>query len=495
MKTQILRLEPYDDVVSIRDKMNWAKTRRILLVWPARRLRLRRLDFILLRRHARHLGAQIALVTHDQAVRIEAHEAGVPVFASVEEAHSAPWRYDRRRRKRRRPRPPEQLAALREAARPALITWTQHPLVRTVVFTVAVLALLAIVAVLAPSAEVQLTPIVRSEGITIDVQAGPDISAVNLSGALPATWRTVEVEGRAEAPVTGETRSPSSPAHGEVVFTNLTTQAIVIPKGTLVLGGDPPVRFTTTRAAQVPAGAGEQITVPVQALDWGARGNLPADSLRTLTGDLGLKVAVTNPSPTRGGADTVVAAPAPLDHSRLYSQLRTDLEATALEELRATLEAGDILLEDSLEPVSVLQRTYDPPGEQPSETLRLTLRMTFRALVIRSDDLRTLAEGIRQTQLLAGYQPVPDTLRWVMSTPPVLEGEQAHGQLRINWQEIAVIDPAQVISGVSGRLLEEASSWLRETMPLAAPPRITLSPPWWPRLPLLPFRIHIVVMQ
>ncbi len=492
MKTQILRLEPYDDVVSIRDKMNWAKTRRILLVWPARRLRLRRLDFILLQRHARHLGVQIAIVTRDRVVRQAAQQVGLPVFRSTTEAHRAPWRYDRRRRRwRRRPHSVEQIAALRTAAHPESPAWARQPAARLALFTIAVLAVLAVGALLAPAATLHLTPLTRQDGLTLPVTAAPDIPTVNLSGALPAVWRTVEVEGRAEAPVTGQTTTPARPATGRVVFTNLTGHPVSVPEGTVVLGGNPPVRFATTRPLTVPAG-GEADAI-VRALDWGSRGNLPAGSLTSLLGDLGLQLRVTNPAPTHGGADTPVAAPAALDRSRLYSRLRSELAATALQELQASLAPDDLLIADSLEPVQVLQRTYDPPDNRPSDTLRLTLRMTFRALVVRGDDLRSLAEGIRQTQLLPGYRPLPDTLTWTSVTTPTRHGERITWRLHIRWQSAAVIRPEVVTAALAGQSQPAAEHWLRTHLPLAAPPRITLTPAWWPRLPWLPFRIRVVL--
>ena len=64
MKTHVIQLEPHDDVISIRDKMSWAKTGRILLVFPARvRSRFLTLDLRLLQRQAESLGAQLAVVT------------------------------------------------------------------------------------------------------------------------------------------------------------------------------------------------------------------------------------------------------------------------------------------------------------------------------------------------------------------------------------------------------------------------------------------------
>jgi hypothetical protein len=69
LKTQLIPLETHDDVISIRDKMSWAKTPRMLLVWPAKgRVDVRPLDLTLLRRHATSLGAELGLVTRDAEI-------------------------------------------------------------------------------------------------------------------------------------------------------------------------------------------------------------------------------------------------------------------------------------------------------------------------------------------------------------------------------------------------------------------------------------------
>ena len=79
MKTQIIHLEPHDDIISTRDKMGWGKTRRILLVWPTRgQILTRKLDLQLLLRQAQTAGEQLALVTYDPDVLFNASRAGDP---------------------------------------------------------------------------------------------------------------------------------------------------------------------------------------------------------------------------------------------------------------------------------------------------------------------------------------------------------------------------------------------------------------------------------
>ena len=81
MKTQIIQVSKNDDHVSVCDKMNWSQTGRILLVWPNKwQVLNRRLDLVMVKRHASRLGAQLALVTHDAEVRFIANQVGIPVF-------------------------------------------------------------------------------------------------------------------------------------------------------------------------------------------------------------------------------------------------------------------------------------------------------------------------------------------------------------------------------------------------------------------------------
>ncbi|MFN8387812.1 MAG: hypothetical protein U0X92_15525, partial [Anaerolineales bacterium] len=60
MKTKIITLESHDDLISVRDRMSWAKTPRILLVAPKfEKIALRQVDLKVLQRHASSLGAQL----------------------------------------------------------------------------------------------------------------------------------------------------------------------------------------------------------------------------------------------------------------------------------------------------------------------------------------------------------------------------------------------------------------------------------------------------
>src|SRR5918996_1370603 len=143
MKTQIITLESYDDLISVRDRLSWAKTPRILLVWPKyEKVTLRQVDLKVLHRHALSLGAQLGLVTRRRRVRDDAEALGIPVFLSTGQAQRLPWPTPRRRRWPRRSPRKELIHHKREQARQVSDAWRANPIIRVGSFAVGVLSVL-----------------------------------------------------------------------------------------------------------------------------------------------------------------------------------------------------------------------------------------------------------------------------------------------------------------------------------------------------------------
>src|SRR5262245_4365098 len=156
VKTQIITLESHDDLISVRDRLSWAKTPRILLVWPKyEKVALRQVDLKVLQRHAAALGAQLGLVTRARQVRPDAEALGVPVFESTGQAQRVAWP-KRRRRKFPHRVPDKNLREQREQVQVKEAAWRVHPVTRIVTFSVGVLSVLALVALFIPRAQVSL---------------------------------------------------------------------------------------------------------------------------------------------------------------------------------------------------------------------------------------------------------------------------------------------------------------------------------------------------
>jgi len=496
MKTQIIQLDSYDDLISTKDKIGWGKGSRIVLVWPLLGKPFNsKLELKLLLRHSRRLGGELALVTRDAEVAANAEEVGIPVFRSLRKAQQTAWEMPEQPAFEPREPAPNRLRQLRQsvlllAARSRM----SNPLIRTGLFILGMLAFLAIAALLLPGAEIRLSPLSETQEINIEVTASTAIASYNLAGALPAESMRITVEGRDSLATSGTITIPERAATGEVVFSNLSDQDVSVPQGTVVHSeGDSAVRFVTTAGGTVPGEVGGSLTLTVTAANPGSSGNLEAGSLVVIEGPLSLSLAVTNPEPTTGGSELNSAAPAEGDYAQLKGQLLTTLTEGALNEAASGLAADDIILSTQPELVEIIEQSYEPSSsEQPATELALTLRATFEIVFVRGETVRQMVEAILDAQVAEGYTPQEGSLTIEqLGAPRITADGEASWRLKAQRTVIAALPQAEVLNLVLGLRPEQASQKLSEAFELAAPPQISTWPSWWPWLPSLPFRISI----
>ncbi len=506
MKTQIIHLDPHDDIISARDKMGWSQTARILLVWPEQgRVLNRRIDLELLHRHSTFLGAQLALVTNDSQILYYADELGIPTYNDLKKAKKSHWRVERHKRTRRRKsqilrtfreqRP--DLKSMREAIPPKTSPWLQNQFVRLAIFTLGVLALLSIAAILLPSAKVLITPKTSLQEVTLSIVASPETQDINLSGAIPAIPVNVVVEGRNQMPVSGTTPYSDQFATGRVTFTNLTEEAIRIPESTFLRStGSELIRYQTTEEGDVSSGPGTTLTIPVRAMQPGSAANLPAGSSLAIEGPLGLRLSASNPLPISGGNERSVPAPSQKDREEIFQRLESELSDTAVVELRSMISPDDILLTSTLTLTKVLAEEYYPDGNQPADQLSINLRLEYQALAITHDDLLNLANRVLEANMLDKYSPVDGTLE-INSKSRIYIDRDGNINWKINAQRLLKTKIAeQQIAALSlGLTPSEAVKRLSQSLALNQKPQIAITPDWWPRLPLLPFRIRVEEAQ
>jgi hypothetical protein len=505
VKTQIIQLDPHDDVISASDRMGWGQSGRILLVWPvSEHVLVRRLDLVVLQRRSSALGAQLALVTRDSEVRAFARELAIPVFSTLRKAQRSHWRVPRRYRRTRTglsPYDPSQSEEDQNPRRlpenPAREAKWLPPALRLGIFTLGVVAILAIAAILLPTASLTLQPQSKFQEITLPIQANPQLNTYLLSGYVPARPQSIVVEGLAYQDATGAVQVPTQAAIGNVQFTNLTDQAVNVPSGTVVTtAGQNLIRYEVTDNGTVPAGVGESIYLPVRAQQRGTDGNQPANRLIALESELGTVLTVNNQLPISGGRQQTARAPSASDRQQLHDRLLANLQRSALDELRNGLPAGDLLLAASLQVNRVLEETYDPAEIQPADRLSLSLRVEFQAQVVSGEDLQRLAVAILDANLPTGFSPAPETLKLDnQTTPQVGPDGFFQWQLHARRQLFATLPQNQAIQLAMGLSPTQATRRLAEDLPLASAPQIALTPAWWPRLPILPFRIDVQIAR
>jgi len=494
MKTQIITLESHDDLISVRDRLSWAKTPRILLVWPKyEKVTLRQVDLKVLQRHAASLGAQLGLVTRARRVREDAEALRIPVFESTGQAQSVAWPKPRRR-KWARHAPRKDLREQREEVPLREEAWRVHPATRIGAFLLGVSSVLVLVALFIPRAQVVLHPDSKTQSIVLPVVARPSVDSVFITGNIPAREKRVIVDGTQSVVVTGESVTPQSKAKGAVTFRNLTQQAVTIPAGTVVRTADN-IRYVTTRVGEVEAGVDESIELPIEAAESGRSGNVEAETIVIVEGRLGLSLSVTNAEALTGGREIPSVQASEADRERAKEELMQKLKSEALAQLTEQRKAGDLLFEDTFAVSQILSEVYDPPAGAAGTKLTLTMQVEFSALYASVSDLTELATLALNASLPSGFQPAAasDGLTLKPVTKPVVNDDGSlRWTLRVERRIVQQISNPQVTQMIQGIGSSRAQTLLEKRFPLEGSPEINLSPSWWPWVPIVPFNISVI---
>jgi hypothetical protein len=310
---ELIEVDPTVRVEAVRRQLAQRRNRQILLVIPnewgeldnTARMRL-------LQRQAQIQRCELALVTSNEATRKAARELGIPVFARVEDAEGRVWQMDPalplidpRQPAVGLPEPPpwrqddvvarqsaptlhharQQRIRSEERYRQPLPLWLQlaaYSFVGLLIiffvggFTIYVL----------PAATITVVPGKAPVNTTVQLTANPDIDAPDLEiNLLPGRLIETSIEVTGTIRTTGSTQRATDLARGTVVFVNTGSAPVSIPVGTVVsTGTGTPVRFRTTAAGELPGGIGQQLTVPIEAIDPGVTGNVRANSISVVEG-------------------------------------------------------------------------------------------------------------------------------------------------------------------------------------------------------------------
>jgi hypothetical protein len=501
MKTQIIALESHDDFISVRDRMSWAKSPRILLVWPKfEKVSLRAADLRILQQHAHYLGADLGLVTRRNDVKRDAERFGIPVFASAAVAQKQAWPEKRPLKASKLPEARQARTTLQmmgEQARVREEHWKSTPVARVGFFALGVLAVIAIASLFVPYAEIRLSPLSEEQHIALPVTASKSVTSVSITGNVPVHEISATVSGTQSARVTSQSPIPQDKASGIIRFRNLTQSEVAIPAGTIVYSVSPAeVRFATLNDTHLAGNVNAVVEVPIAAVNPGEPGNLPANSIQAIGGNLSLSASVTNPASTTGGADRVTTVPSEADRKRVRDVLVGVLQSQAEKQIGSSIGSKDFLLTNTVTMGQVLEETYDPPAGQPGNLLKLSLRADFSAQYVTYDDLMQLSEATLNAGIPQGFVAVPNTMVFHAGTAQN-SGNSGASQfdLEVERKLVRQIDLLQAKSLARGVTPQAAAQALQASLPLAGPPVIDLQPAWWPSLPLIPFRITVVSSQ
>lgn len=507
MKLQVIQLEPYDDIVSVRDRLSFVGAERVLLVWPASGAILRRkLDLVIIQREAARCGLRLALVTHDRVVVEHADDLNISVFSSVDAGSKVRWKRPSSKvfvdRSTKPTNELDRYELMEAASRLKVQTPRQRTTQRTVRAVAAVIlvaTLLAGALIVLPAASVRIFMARDQLTTTVRLIADPTIAIENVAtGHVPATLvSSIIVQRQATIPTTGSADIPASVATGTVIFTNLSSDPITVPAGTIVstLNGAHPAKFHTLTDYVVPAKDTAEVTIEALPDSAGPVGNIEPNLITNVEGPLAKALSVRNANPTHGGTIRQQGIVTKEDQTRLLELVRDQIRTTSIAEIALTptqfIAPGSIQIAEEHEEWT----TFSAFVGDKADTLTLTLKVRIQALVIDELAARKAAYA-SLARLLQNRQIVVDSVTYQRGrVDPVDTKGQAAFLLTASADAVTSVDPEQIRGRLAGISVGDARALLERTLLLdpRRPPQIDVLPGIFGRLPFLPVRIEVIV--
>jgi hypothetical protein len=502
-----LQLEPYDDVVSIRDRLTFIKASHVLLMCPPGESALRRkLDLLLVQRHATRLKMRIALITADPDLIEHAADLNISVFPDEQTAQASRWKrpHDKVFTP---PRDPDEQAEIvdhvlrqRQPLSPA--TLRRRRALRWIVFAALIASLAFSFFLLVPSATVTITPASRQVYENVSIVADPALTDIDIENRqMPASVVPLQVTSHVTVQTSGKETAGMSRAQGLVTFTNDSDQPVLIPLGTVVTtSGTYPVRFATLIETTLPAGNAASIQVPIQALPEhaGVIGNVNPGAINRIEAGFADSVTVTNPNATYGGAVQEVHMVTAEDHDRLLVLGRQQLLQNARDELLHYLSGDQFLVPGSITIITERPEwtIYSAVVGDVAESVSLSLRANVQGVVVDEAQARQVAFSALAPHIQPGLEIDPGAMVFTRGDILDLDPGGRVTFLMVVKGNIAVsIDKNDVRDRMVGVSVGEAFDRLERDLLLdpERPPRITTYPPWYHRMPVLPVRIDVKV--
>lgn len=497
----LIDVAPEETLVAIRSKLIAAPERDVLLVVPRGTKALQStVGAKIIARAALDCRLRLAIVTRDAEVHRYAEEAGLSVFSRVGEAERAKrWRIPKVRSRQaatltspsRRARPEITLEP-----RPDTRSWPER-LLGMLLLLVLLFGVGAASALLIPEGSVAVRPAKQAIAATVRLAVQPGLEDVDYgSVAIPGRIVTTIVQGTWSQPTTSRMDTPDQKATGTVLFVNQLATPITLPVGTIVsTGSGVPIRFRTTAEAQLPGQRGATVQVPIEAIDPGPQGNVGAYLINTIPGFASSHVSVINEQPMQGGSVRQVGVVTQADKDRLRAGLLQRLDSEAHNALQSLLEPGEIAPRETLVQRRIFGEGYDKMLDEAADQLTMTLRVEYEELAFKGIDANRIALAGLQGVVPEGYRLTAEGLSFEITAVELDENRNLFLTVTTRGIAQATLDDGDVRSLVLGKTPQEAQGLLSESLPLAEPAEVRLSPSWSPTLPRFPFRVRVSIRE
>jgi len=312
---------------------------------------------------------------------------------------------------------------------------------RIAIFGLGVLAVISLGFILLPHATIRLPLQQRIQSQNINLIVDPHITAVSVSGEIPAARyeKTIHVSGSTIS--SGSTNLPCGYASGEVVFTNISPMAVSIPAGTIVESGkDSNIRFETIQSVRLQPGQTTKKSVPIVALGAGSKYNIPTGELTAVIGLLEGKVLVTNQAVIQGGYEKQVPSPVEADYENLRSHLLSNAKDSAYEEFAGSLSPEEMLLKGTLSSGVVISEEKSTEIGSAADQLTLSIDVKFEVLTCRKNDIYTTSQNYLNASVPAGWMTKDKSL-FVDDINTFTERYLSEGRYQLEFRAAQILIP------------------------------------------------------
>ena len=506
---QVLYLEAEDDLPAIRELLEGAQAKRVLLVVPkGSRIFREPLNLRILRRYASDLALDVALVTHDGRTKQLAKEEGIATLSSITRGQRGRWKSGSPRRSSAQRAAVARVEGLRSGLgdigySDSVIVWAGRVL-GILLFLFLLVLVVGLAALLIPEAKVTMVPYREVVEATLQLTANPDEEKPSLTSlTIPARIVETEVEQTGEIATVSKRDAPDAPAVGTITFINQTASPLeVLPGAVVRTATGTTVRFRTVTTATLEAVVGARADAEIEALQPGPVGNVDKATITEVeTSGLRGKVRVINEQPTHGGGVKQVGVVTRADMDRLKAQLYQQLQQRAYVELQNQLGEQEFLPPESMT-TEIMAEVYDQFLDAESDVLHLQMRILATGTAVDRANANLLAYDVLQERIPVAYELQSEEITFSLDEDAVqMDGRSVILDVTASAPLVVNVDRSEVRSAVSGLKAEEAVEALAETFALDAPPVVEVQPEWikrWEwldRVSLLPFRIQVVILE
>jgi hypothetical protein len=165
------------------------------------------------------------------------------------------------------------------------------------------------------------------------------------------------------------------------------------------------------------------------------------------------------------------------------------------------LTEGEFLPEASLT-TEIMAEVYDQFLDSEADTLHLQMRILASSTAVNRANANGLAYEALKDRIPAGYDLESENIEFTLDEKQArMDGRSVLVQAKAIAYLVTAVDRGQVRSVVAGLSPEEAEQVLADSFALGASPHVEVQPDWikrfkwFNRVPWLPFRIQVIVLE